>query len=196
MMVSAMGKGSVSESALQGAINKIWSALKIESGDVSFDFAKRMMSRESVFAGFVYNNVTTVLQSLWIRVLSKMSMEAEDGTIIPNSTTRFAEGFGWSKVVDEAFNPSVKEPRHSLDKKEFVTKRWIVIEDLAQAGLDVRHSSSHHHTPQQVESKRTRGAAKARQTGIVTSAPFARKPFPIDIFFAYAVFGALIAGRV
>ena len=195
-MVSAMGKGSVSESALQGAINKIWGALKIESGDVSFDFAKRMMLRESVFAGFVYNNVRTTLQSLWIRVLSKMSMEAEDGTIIPNSTTRFAEGFGWSKVVDEAFNPSVKEPRHSLDKKEFVTKRWIVIEDMVQAGLDVRHSSSHHHTPQQVESKRTRRAAKARPTGIVTSAPFARKPFPIDIFFAYAVFGALIAGRV
>ena len=46
MMVSAMGKGSVSESALQGAINKIWSALKVESGDVSFDFAKRMMSRD------------------------------------------------------------------------------------------------------------------------------------------------------
>jgi hypothetical protein len=83
-----------------------------------------------------------------------------------------------------------------LDKKEFVTKRWIVIEDLAQAGLDVRLSSSLYHTPDQVESKRTRGAAKARQMGIATSAPFARKPFPIDIFFAYAVFGALIAGRV
>ena len=205
-MVTATGNGSVSESALQGAINKIWSALKVESGDLSFEFSKRLMSRDSVFAGFVYNNVNTVLQSLWLRLLSKMLMEDEHGAIIPESTTRFAEGFGWTREIDEVFNPAVKVPRNRRDKVEFDAKRWIVIEDLAQAGLDARHASAHHYTPEQVRSQAqtpfmrsgrvSRNRPQQTPLGMVRGAPFPRRPYPIDIFFAYAIFGALIAGRV
>ena len=205
-MVSATGKGSVSESALQGAINKIWSALKVEGGDMSFEFSKRLMSRDSYFSGFVYNNVNTALQSLWLRLLSKMLMEDENGAVIPESTTRFAEAFGWTREIDEVFSPSVKVPRHHRDKVEFDAKRWIVIEDLAQAGLDVRHSTAHHYTPDQVRmqtqappvkaTRSTRGRPQPTPLGMMMGAPFPRRPHPIDIFFAYAIFGALIAGRV
>ena len=204
-MVSATGRGSVSESALQGAINKIWSALKVEGGGMSFEFSKRLMSRNSYFSGFVYNNVNTALQSLWLRLLSKMSMEDEHGAIIPESTTKFAEAFGWTREIDEVFNPAVKVPTHRGDKTEFDAKRWIVIEDLAQAGLDARHAAAHHYTPAQVKAQAedplvrsgpiTRHRPQQTALGMMRAAPFARRPYPIDIFFAYAIFGAFIAGK-
>ena len=161
-----------SASALEGTLIKIWSALQLQSRVPSFEWSRWVIVREnSKMSGAI---VAAVDQAFWLlhtRVLSKMIVP-KDGE--PSSDTRkeFQEIFGWSSNIDAIFNPNVKPPHHNpTAKAAFEKARWRVLDALAERGLAVRMSTSHHHAPSQFASRSLRRPP-----------PTPTRPFSIDTF--------------